>query len=108
MADQLGVQQSTARQVSKAPVALPKLLAKMKANPRGDWTISDIETCCRQAGLTCTSPTRGSHHKISSPSIPGILTVPHNKPIKPPYIKSLVGLAEAHLRALSENGEDHG
>ena len=74
-----------------------KMLDRIRANPKGDWEISDIETACRQLGLTCTSPTRGSHHKISSPHVEGILMMPHKRPIKVPYIKLFIGLAEAHI-----------
>jgi len=59
-----------------------KMLTKFKDNPKADWDISDIKTACRQLGLTCTAPTRGTHHKVSSPHLDGILIIPHKKPIK--------------------------
>lgn len=79
-----------------------KMLAKIKENPKAGWTISDIETACEQLGMVCRPPTRGSHHKVSSPHIEGILIVPHKRPIKTPYVKSFLGLADAHIRACGE------
>jgi hypothetical protein len=38
------------------------LLERMRASPRADWTITDIERLCRGCGLAITSPRRGSHY----------------------------------------------
>ncbi|MBZ8133809.1 type II toxin-antitoxin system HicA family toxin [Afifella sp. IM 167] len=73
------------------------LLARMKANPRADWTIADLQTLCDETGLTITSPGSGSHYKIHSPHLSGILTVPARRPIKPVYVRMLVALCESHL-----------
>jgi hypothetical protein len=32
------------------------LLERMRANPRADWTIADVERLCRALGLTITAP----------------------------------------------------
>ncbi len=70
-----------------------KLIAAMRANPR-DWGIGDIERACHAAGLTCVAPKRGSHYKITHPSISAILTVPYNRPIKPVYVRELIKLID--------------
>jgi hypothetical protein len=68
----------------------PDLLAQMRRNPAGDWTIADVERACRQAGVGCVPPTGGgSHYKVSHPSQAEILTIPARKPVKPIYIKKL-------------------
>lgn len=57
-------------------------LARMRQNPNGDWTISDIEAVCAEHGIVCTSPSRGSHYKVSHPSRSEKLTIPYRKPVK--------------------------
>lgn len=79
------------------------LLEKMKTNPKADWGVKDLETLCDQNGLNWQKPSNGSHYKISSPYINGILTIPSRRPIKPVYIRHAVGLCEAHMRYESEN-----
>jgi hypothetical protein len=73
-------------------------LEKMKNNPYGDWTISDVEKLCREIGLSMSTPSGGSHYVITSNFCQGHQTVPARRPIKPIYIKHLVGLCEAHIR----------
>jgi hypothetical protein len=64
---------------------------RMARNPRDDWTISDIERVCRENGLTFNPPRGGgSHYKVLGAG--HILTIPARRPIKPVYIKTLVGL----------------
>lgn len=75
------------------------LLDRMKANPRDDWTINDVEALCKQVGLDFRKPNGGSHHVTSSHHLFGNVTVPHKRPIKQGYIKSLVSYAEAHRQA---------
>jgi len=70
-----------------------KLLAAMRANPRG-WRIADIERVCRQGGLTCSPPTSGSHYKISHPQVAEILTMPFKRPIKPVYVRALIRMID--------------
>jgi len=67
------------------------LLARMRRNPAGDWTIADVVALCREHSLRCTAPTGGgSHYKVSHPSQRDILTIPYRRPIKPVYIRALV------------------
>ena len=70
-----------------------KLLAAMRANPRG-WRISDVERVCREAGLKCSPPKSGSHYKISHPKLAEILTVPFKRPIKPVYVRALIRMID--------------
>lgn len=74
----------------------------MRRNPVGDWCIEDVQRVCRSAGVDCTPPTRGSHWKISSPLLTGALTIPANRPVKAPYIRSLVSLIAAHCECEAE------
>ena len=70
---------------------MSKRLEAMRRNPRGDWTISDIEALCREYGVSCeTSRSGSSHYKIAQGQIPEILTVPFKRPIKAVYIRALV------------------
>ena len=70
---------------------MSKRLEFMRANPRGDWKISDIVALCREFDVLC-EPMRGagSHYKVGHPHISRKLTVPFKRPIKPVYIKQLV------------------
>jgi predicted RNA binding protein YcfA (HicA-like mRNA interferase family) len=71
------------------------LLERMRRNPKGDWTMRDVERVCRTHGLACTPPTGGgSHYKVSHPAIQDILTVPAHRPIKPVYIRKLVQMID--------------
>lgn len=72
-----------------------KLLEKMQRNPKGDWTIADIQRLCQGLGWDCLPPTGGgSHWKIVVPGHEAILTIPARRPIKPVYVRQLVGLIE--------------
>jgi predicted RNA binding protein YcfA (HicA-like mRNA interferase family) len=73
-----------------------ELLERMRANPRSDWTIADIERLCRRLGLIATAPRRGSHYKIRDPNSGATLTIPARRPIKPVYIRALVTLTDRH------------
>lgn len=77
-------------------------LEAMRGSPQADWTIPDVKKLCRQLDLTFTKPTRGTHFKVSSPRLEGILMVPARRPIKSAYIRSLVALADAHIEAGQE------
>ena len=72
-----------------------KLLAAMRANPRGDWQIGDVETLARMHGIACKAPRRGSHYVLSHPRIAGHLTVPAHRPIKAIYIRLLLDMIES-------------
>ena len=67
----------------------------MRANPNADWTMRDIETICLRYGISCETPTRGSHYALRHPSVAGRLTIPARKPIKSVYIRLLIQLVES-------------
>lgn len=71
-------------------------LDKMRENPGNNWTIEDIRKVCDEYGLVLAEPTRGSHYKVSSEHLNGILTVPYKRPIKAFYIKHLVQMTLTH------------
>ena len=72
-----------------------RLLDKMRRNPVGDWTISDVQTLCRALGWHCLPPTGGgSHWKIAAPGAEMILTISAKRPIKPIYIRKLVEMTK--------------
>ena len=74
-----------------------KLLDRMRRNPAGDWTISDIRKLCSGVGWQCLPPTGGgSHWKVVVPGSEMILTVPAKRPIKPVYIRKLVELMKGN------------
>lgn len=76
------------------------LLERMKRNPAGDWTIGDVETLCRQHGVTCYPPVGGgSHYKLSDPALSDVLMIPYRRPVKPVYIRLLVRFIGAVLAA---------
>ena len=77
----------------------------MRANPAGDWGINDVEAVCREYGVRCTSPTGGSHYKVSHPSRRDILTIPSRRPVKPVYIRKLARFIEG-VAGLQTNGDD--
>lgn len=73
------------------------LLEQMRRNPRADWTIDDIARLCAEHQIELETPSRGSHYKAISPYIAGHLTIPAARPIKPPYIRSIVMMIDVHL-----------
>jgi hypothetical protein len=80
-----------------------ELLDRMCANPLGDWTLSDVETICREYGVTCNPPAGGgSHDKLSDPASLEVLTIPYRRPIKPVHIRLLVRFIETILAARGE------
>jgi len=82
---------------------MPKknLLVEMKANPKADWSIRDVQRLCKDHNAECRPPSRGSHYKIMHGAVPEeILTIPAHKPIKAVYIRMLVDLIS---RALGES-----
>jgi len=72
-----------------------KLLAAMRANPKADWTIGDVESVARAFGVTCKEPRRGSHYTFSHERVRGHLTVPAHRPIKAIYIMLLVEMIDS-------------
>ncbi len=82
------------------------LLERMRQNPQKGWTMRDIETLCNQVGLTLKPPSSGSHHKVLSDILHGALTVPYKRPVKPFYIRQLIGLADAHIDARGKRKQE--
>ncbi len=75
---------------------MSKRLEAMRANPRADWRIADIDAVCGEFGISCTPPRGGSsHYKVSHPYMREILTVPSKRPIKAVYIRKLVQFIDA-------------
>lgn len=72
-----------------------KLLDRMRANPRGDWKIGDLEKICNGVGATLAPPTRGSHYKLSHPEIEEILTIPAHRPIKQVYVRKFIDIIDS-------------
>ncbi|MBO9108730.1 type II toxin-antitoxin system HicA family toxin [Agrobacterium sp. S2/73] len=72
-----------------------KRLEAMRRNPKGNWRIGDVQSLCKEFGVTCDKPKNGSHYKVSHPSQEKILTVPFKRPIKSVYIKLLVDFIDA-------------
>ena len=70
-----------------------KLLQKMKANPKADWTQSNVKTLVKAFDLTLRQ--RDTNHAVITNHSGQHVTVPMHKPIKPLYIKRLVELIEA-------------
>jgi hypothetical protein len=67
-----------------------KTIERMRANPRGDWQIGDVEKACREAGIVCMKPTGGSHYKVGNAGGGRRFTIPARRPIKTIYIVKLV------------------
>jgi hypothetical protein len=67
----------------------------MKANPRGDWTIRDVESLCRGFGIACKAPTRGAHYALTHADGPGRLSIPARRPIKAIYIQLLIDMIDS-------------
>ncbi len=73
-----------------------KRLEAMRANPRGDWRISDIEAVCHEHGLRCSPPTGGgSHFKVGHPELANMLSIPFARPIKAIYIRKVIAMIAA-------------
>lgn len=68
------------------------VLAAMRRNPAGDWTIEDVRRLCGRVGWECLPPSGGSHWKVAAPGSPDILVIPARRPIKPFYIRKLVAM----------------
>jgi hypothetical protein len=70
-------------------------LDKMRANPKADWKIADVEAVCRAFGIECGPSRSGSsHYKLKHPAAREILTVPFKRPIKQVYIRKLVEMVD--------------
>ena len=82
-------------QKSQATMLSYLILDAMRANPRADWRIADVEALCREYGILC-EPARGgsSHYKVGHPLLARKLTIPFKRPIKPVYIRALVAFVD--------------
>ena len=75
---------------------MSKRFERMAQNPKGGWTIADVEAICREFGIQCDPPRGGgSHYKVSHASQFEILTVPSKRPIKAVYVKKLIEFIQA-------------
>jgi hypothetical protein len=79
---------------NRGEACVSDLLDQMRWNPKGNWTIKDVERLCREHRFMCLPPKGGSHYKITKPGYPLILTIPYKRPIKPVYIRLLVRLID--------------
>jgi predicted RNA binding protein YcfA (HicA-like mRNA interferase family) len=70
-------------------------LELMRRNPAGDWRIGDVESLCREYGLSFRFG-KGSHVQLRHPAAREILTIPARRPIKPVYIRKLVRYIDTH------------
>lgn len=69
-----------------------KKLESMKTNPKGDWTIQDLQSVARRYDIDYRQP--GTSH-VTFSHIRGLsLTVPAHKPIKPIYIKKFIEMIQ--------------
>jgi hypothetical protein len=67
-------------------------LEQMARNPRANWAINDVQRVCEDNGVSCEPPRGGgSHYKCTSKVDGTILMIPRRRPIKPVYIRLLVG-----------------
>lgn len=74
---------------------MSKRLDAMRANPKGNWKIADIEALCHEFGVSCRPPSGGgSHYRVYHPKISRKLTVPFKRPIKAVYIRQLVSFID--------------
>jgi hypothetical protein len=74
---------------------MSKRLEQMRANPKSDWKIADVEALCREFGIECEPSRSGSsHYKVKHRPSGQTLTVPFKRPIKPVYIRLLIELID--------------
>jgi len=69
-----------------------KLLAAMRHNPH-DWRMEQLLTVARQFDVEVRND-GGSHHVFAHVQVPGIVTVPARRPVKPVYVRQFVALIE--------------
>lgn len=85
-----------------------KRLEAMRANPKGDWTTSDVQALCRGFDISCEKPKGTSHFTVSDKTQVEILTVVAAKPVLPIYIKRLVAFVDAVQSARAAKEKDDG
>ena len=69
--------------------AAAKRIDAMRANPRADWQIADLEAVARAVGMTVRK-SGGSHVVFAHAAAVMRLTVPARRPIKPVYIVKFI------------------
>jgi predicted RNA binding protein YcfA (HicA-like mRNA interferase family) len=69
-----------------------RILEKMRRNPR-DWRIESLEVVARRFGIVVRRR-GGSHVVFSHPGSRIVVTVPAHRPIKPVYVRQLIGLID--------------
>lgn len=79
------------------------LLEKMRANPKGDWTIQQVCTVCDQLDIEVRKPNGSSHYVVVSAFLRDALCVPYKRPIRVIYIKHFVSYCDAHKSAKEES-----
>jgi hypothetical protein len=72
---------------------IDKKLKAMKANPKDDWQISDLQSLALHFDINYRQP--GTSHVTFVCKNGMCLTVPAHKPIKPIYIKRFIDLIES-------------
>ena len=70
-----------------------KKLNAMKANPRGDWRIEDMQSIAKSKGIDYRQP--GTSHTTFSGHNGTCLMVPAHKPIHHIYVRRFVDFIEA-------------
>jgi predicted RNA binding protein YcfA (HicA-like mRNA interferase family) len=65
----------------------------VRANPKGDWRIDDLETVAASLGIKIRK-SGGSHAVFSHPATATPLTVPARRPIKPVYIRHFLDMID--------------
>jgi hypothetical protein len=80
--------------------AILERLVAMKRDPAKGWTLDDVAWLCRALGIrfSAPGPTAG-YAVVSHPKIPGLLTLPSQKKLKPYAVMLVVGLVEGMLAA---------
>jgi predicted RNA binding protein YcfA (HicA-like mRNA interferase family) len=66
-----------------------KALADMRANPRADWRIGELESVAKAFGANIRRP-GGSHVIFEHPAVMAALSVPARRKIKPVYVRRFV------------------
>ena len=69
-----------------------KTLAAMRANPKADWRMAEMETVAAAFGVSVRK-SGGSHVVFRAPA-GAKLTVPARRPIKPVYVRLFVAFIE--------------
>jgi hypothetical protein len=73
-------------------IARPKLLERMRRNPRGDWKIEDFKAIAVHYEIEWRSP--GGSHVVFVSRSGMVLTVPAHRPVKPVYVRQFVEMID--------------